>query len=107
MIIAMNPYIAKNTPTIVKMRAGMADAVNELEAHPAKYSASVKDKYFKQMDQKAWDNAFQYVPTGFYKNATVPKSAWDYLLKLQSASTKKTYDKATYEKALIPEAQMK
>ena len=33
--------------------------------------------------------------------------SWINMLKLQAASTKNTYDKATYEKAVIPEAQMK
>lgn len=107
MVIAMNPYIEKNTPIIVKLRAAMGEAVTELSANPAKYSASVKAKYFPQMDQKAWDDGFKYIPTAFFPNATVPKSAWDYMLKLQAASTKKVYDKATYEKGLIPEAQMK
>ena len=33
--------------------------------------------------------------------------SWINMLKLQATSTKNTYDKATYEKAVIPEAQMK
>lgn len=107
MVIAMNSYIAKNGPTIVRLRAALSEAVDELAANPAKYSAAIKAKYFPQMDQGAWDNGFKFIPTGFFKGATVPKASWDYMLKLQAASTKKTYDKATYEKALIPEAQLK
>lgn len=107
MVIAMNPYIEKNTPTLVRLRAAMAESVTLLAADQAKFSTAIKAKYFPQMEQKAWDDGWKFIPTGFFPGATVPKSAWDYMLKLQAASTKKTYDKATYEKALIPEAQMK
>jgi len=107
MVIAMNPYIEKNTPTMVRLRAAMGDAAADLLAKPDKHSADIKAKFFPQMDQTAWNNGWKFIPTGFFPGATVPKSAWDYMLKLQAASTKKTYDKATYERALIPEAQMK
>jgi NitT/TauT family transport system substrate-binding protein len=107
MVIAMNPYIEKNTPTLVRLRAAMAESVTLLAAEPAKFSVAIKGKYFPQMEQKAWDDGWKFIPTGFFPGATVPKSSWDYMLKLQAASTKKTYDKATYERALIPEAQLK
>ena len=43
----------------------------------------------------------------FFKGSTIPKAGWDYLLKMQAVSGTKDYSKASYEKVLIPEAQIK
>ncbi len=106
-VIATNTWIAKNGPTITKLRAGLSDSVTALNAEPAKYSALMKAKYFPQLDQTIWDESFKLLLPAFFKGATAPRAGWDYMLKLQASSSKKDYSKASYEKAVIPEAQMR
>ena len=105
--MASAAWVAKNGPTVTKLRAAMNDAVDLMNNEPAKYSAALKSKYFPQMDQTAWDEGFGLTLPVFFKGSTIPKAGWDYLLKMQGVSSTKDYSKASYEKVLIPEAQIK
>ncbi len=105
--MGLTSWIAKNGLTVTKLRAAMNEAVDLMNKEPAKYSAAIKAKYFPQMDQAAWDDGFKLVLPVFYKGSTIPRAGWDYLLKMQAVSSTKDYSKASYEKVLIPEAQIK
>ena len=61
----------------------------------------------RRLDQGAWDEGFRLTLPVFFKGSTIPKAGWDYLLKLQAATSNKDYSKASYEKILIPEAQVR
>ena len=87
--------------------AVLNEAVDLMNKEPAKYSALIKAKYFPQLDQGAWDEGFRLTLPVFFKGSTIPKAGWDYLLKLQAATSNKDYSKASYEKILIPEAQVR
>jgi NitT/TauT family transport system substrate-binding protein len=105
--MAQNSWIAKNGATVTKLRSAMNDAVDLMNKEPAKYSAALKAKYFPQMDQTAWDEGFKLTLPVFFKGSTIPKAGWDYLLKMQATTSTKDYSKASYEKIVIPEAQIK
>ncbi len=105
--MASNAWIAKNGATVTKLRSAMNEAVDLMNKEPAKYSAALKAKYFPQMDQTAWDDGFKLTLPVFFKGSTIPKAGWDYLLKMQATTSTKDYSKSSYEKVLIPEAQIK
>lgn len=105
--MASNAWIAKNGATVTKLRSAMNEAVELMNKEPAKYSAALKAKYFPQMDQTAWDDGFKLTLPVFFKGSTIPKAGWDYLLKMQATTSTKDYSKSSYEKVLIPEAQIK
>ena len=73
----LTAWIAKDGPAVTKLRAAINEAIELMNKEPAKYSAATKAQYFPQMDQVILDEAF------------------------------KDYSKASYEKVLIPEAQIK
>jgi NitT/TauT family transport system substrate-binding protein len=105
--MGLNSWISKNGPTVTRLRAALNEAVDLMNKEPAKYSALIKAKYFPQLDQGAWDEGFRLTLPVFFKGSTIPKAGWDYLLKLQAATSNKDYSKASYEKILIPEAQVR
>ena len=105
--MGLNSWITKNGATVTKLRAALNEAVELMNKEPAKYSAAIKGKYFPQMDQAAWDEGFRLALPAFFKGSTIPKGGWDYLLKMQSAVSTKDYSKSSYDKVLIPEAQIK
>jgi NitT/TauT family transport system substrate-binding protein len=105
--MGLNSWITKNATTVTQLRAALNEAVDLMNKEPAKSSAALKAKYFPQMDQGAWDEGFKLVLPVFFKGSTIPKAGWDYLLKMQAVSGTKDYSKASYEKVLIPEAQIK
>lgn len=105
--MASNGWISKNAATVTRLRAALNEAVDLMNKEPAKYSALIKAKYFPQLDQGAWDEGFRLTLPVFFKGSTIPKSGWDYLLKLQAATSNKDYTKAAYDKILIPEAQVR
>jgi len=105
--MGQSAWIAKNPQTVTKLRAAMSEAVELINRDPAKYSAAIKAKYFPQLNQAIWDESFALVRPSFFKGATAPRAGWDYMLKMQAASTKKDYSRAAYERAIIPEAQVK
>jgi NitT/TauT family transport system substrate-binding protein len=105
--MGLTSWIAKNPQTVTRLRAAMSEAVELINKEPAKYSAAIKAKYFPSLDQGIWDDSFKLVMPSFFKGATAPRAGWDYMLKMQAATTKKDYTKAAYERALIPEAQVR
>ena len=105
--MGLTSWIAKNPQTVTRLRAAMSEAVELINKEPAKYSAAIKTKYFPSLDQAIWDESFKLVMPSFFKGATAPRAGWDYMLKMQAATTKKDYTKAAYERALIPEAQVR
>ena len=105
--MGLTSWIAKNPQTVTRLRAAMSEAVELINKEPAKYSAAIKAKYFPSLDQAIWDDSFKLVMPSFFKGATAPRAGWDYMLKMQAATTKKDYAKAAYERALIPEAQVR
>lgn len=105
--MGLTSWIAKNGQTVTRLRAAMSEAVELINKDPAKYSAAIKAKYFPQLNQAIWDDSFKLVTPSFFKGATAPRAGWDYMLKMQAASTKKDYSRASYERAIIPEAQLK
>lgn len=105
--MGLGSWIAKNGGTVTNLRAAMSEAVELMNKEPAKYSAAIKAQYFPQLDQTAWDDGFKLALPVFFKGATIPKAGWEYLLKMQAVSSTKDYSKASYEKIVIPEAQIK
>lgn len=105
--MGLTSWIAKNPQTVTRLRAAMSEAVELINKEPAKYAAAIKAKYFPSLDQAIWDDSFKLVMPSFFKGATAPRAGWDYMLKMQAATTKKDYTKAAYERALIPEAQVR
>jgi NitT/TauT family transport system substrate-binding protein len=105
--MATSSWISKNGPTVTNLRASLNEAVDLMNKEPAKYSAAIKAKYFPQMDQAAWDESFKLALPAYFKGSTVSRSGWDNLLKMQGTVSNKDYSKASYEKVLIPEAQIK
>lgn len=105
--MGLTSWIAKNPQTVTRLRAAMSEAVELINKEPVKYAAAIKAKYFPSLDQAIWDSSFKLVMPSFFKGATAPRAGWDYMLKMQAATTKKDYTRAAYERALIPEAQVR
>lgn len=105
--MGLNSWISKNGATVTRLRAALNEAVDLMNKEPAKYSAIIKAKYFPQLDQGAWDEGFRLTLPVFFKGSMIPKAGWDYMQKLQATTSNKDYSKASYEKVMIPEAQMK
>ena len=106
-IYATTAWIEKNPDLVRRLSAAYVDAIARLKTDTANASKLIKAKFFPDLDQAIWDDAFQQVVPAFFDDAKVSRADWEALLKLQKQYTGKDYARAAYDKVVLPQAQAK
>lgn len=104
-IYALAAFVDKNPDIVAKTHAAMVDAIDRIKKDPATSSRLIKAKYYPDLDQRVWDDAFANASPAFIDGAKVTKAGWDKGIALQAANTGKNYANAAYEKLILPQAR--
>jgi NitT/TauT family transport system substrate-binding protein len=104
-VYAKSDYIAKNPDLVGRIRAAFLDEIAALKKDPTRSSALIKAKYFPDLNQAVWDDAFTQALPAFVDDGKVTKAGWAKLLDIQSNLTKKDYSRVALGIAVVPEAQ--
>lgn len=106
-LYAPSAWVAKNPDLAARLSRGFVDAISRLRSDPVNSSKLIKAKFFPNLDQPIWDDAYEQIVPAFFQEANVTKSNWDELLKLQQSYTHKDYGRVEFEKVVLPQAQGK
>lgn len=104
-VYALTSWVEKNGELAAKAHAAFVDATDRMKKEPATASKAIKAKYYPDLDQAVWDDAFSNALPAFFDGAKVPKAGWDKLLQLQAKNTKKDYANVAFEKVVLPAAR--
>ncbi|MGE0151427.1 MAG: ABC transporter substrate-binding protein [Reyranellaceae bacterium] len=105
-VFADKDWIRANPKLVEKLHAGFVDANRALKADPKKYSALIKAKFYPDISDVIWDNAFAQGVAAVWESSAVTEQDWKFLMSRQeTTSPGKNYSRVTFENALHPVAQ--
>jgi NitT/TauT family transport system substrate-binding protein len=104
-VYARGDWVEKNPGLVDRVNKAYADSIARLKSDPANSSKLIKARYFPDLDQALWDDGFSQAVASYFDGAKGIRKGWQDFLDLQAAATKKNYDAAAFDKAVIPQAR--
>lgn len=96
-VFATRKFVEENPDLAERIHAAYADIIAYMKANPEEAATLFHDKYFSAVDPELWADSYGQASLAYFDGAMGSKEGWDLLLKLQAASTGKSYDKVQYD----------